>query len=74
MYITYIIHSYNLPENMHYNAYSLYNIMALFIFLFIYLFIYLCSYDLTHKTQTELFLKRRLSVFPQSIHWLIFGP
>jgi hypothetical protein len=42
--------------------------------LFIYLFIYLCSYGLTRKTQTELFLKRRLSVFPQSIHWLIFGP
>ncbi len=40
MYITYIIYSYNLPENMHYNAYSLYNIMALFIFLFIYLYIY----------------------------------
>jgi hypothetical protein len=39
-----------------------------------YLFIYLCSYDLMYKTQIDLFLKRRLSVFPQSIHWLIFGP
>lgn len=70
MYITYIIYSYNLPEKCVYNAYSLYNIMALFI----YLFIYLCSYDLMYKTQIDLFLKRRLSVFPQSIHWLIFGP
>lgn len=39
-----------------------------------HLFIYICSYDLMCKTQIELFLKRRLSVFPQSIHWLIFGP
>jgi hypothetical protein len=45
-------------------------------YLFIYLFIYICSMTLCVmcKTQIELFLKRRLSVFPQSIHWLIFGP
>ncbi len=70
MYITYIMYSYNLRKKCVYNTYSLYNIMALFI----YLFIYLCSYDLMYKTQIDLFLKRRLSVFPQSIHWLIFGP
>ena len=66
MYIIYIIYSHNEPEKCIYNAYS-YN--GTF-----YLFIHLCSYDLMCKTQIELFLKRRLSVFPQSIHWLIFGP
>ena len=43
MYITYIIYSYNLPEKCVYNAYSLYNIMALFIYLFIYAHMILCT-------------------------------
>ena len=68
MYIIYIIYSHYEPEKFIYNAFS-YTYNGTF-----YLFIYLCSYDLMYKTQIELFLKRRLSLFPQSIHWLIFGP